>query len=501
VASEGEAIRVRGLHVRYPGVCALDGFDLSISAGAFVVIGGRSGSGKSTLALALLGLLHQEEASPRAQVTGEILVHGLSTRDHPMAQIATQAGLVFQNPAAQLFNGLVEEEVAFGPRNLGLQGEEIAGRVAFACEAVGIGHLRGREVRRLSGGEQQRVAIAAALAMRSTILILDEPTANLDAEGTQSVARVLARLNRRFGVTVVVVEHRLEPFLPHAHRLIWLDRGRVVADGSADEVLGPGSHGRVIRPVFVSSPREPAPDATTRRLPSVWGGALVTVRRVTVGYEGHPVLRDCSLTLERGEFAGLLGRNGVGKSTLARVLAGLIRPRRGKVVWHGNGKRYPQVGFLQQNPEHQLVCQVVEEEVRFAPRNSGRDRNQDVEELLLRSGLQDLRHRPTHALSVGEQQRTALAATLALRPELLILDEPTIGQDWHHLSQLMDLVSELNRQGHTVLLITHDRRLVDRYAHRVWEMMDGKVQPAGGRRPAAMVESAQVIPGKREAGP
>jgi len=485
-----EPIQVRALHVRYPGVCALEGIDLSMSAGDFVLIGGRSGSGKSTLALALLGLLGQEDAPSPAEVSGEILVNGLSPLHHPVAQIATQAGLVFQNPATQLFNGLIEDEIAFGPRNLGLAAPEVADRVAFASGAVGIGHLRGREVRRLSGGEQQRVAIAAALAMRPSILVLDEPTANLDAEGTQSVARALARLNRRFHVTVVVIEHRLEPFLPHAHRLIWLDRGRVVADGCPEELLGRGPHGPIAEPVSVLPPHEPALTAMGGQPPCVNGDALVTVSRVTAGYDGRPVLRDCSLTLQRGEFAALLGRNGAGKSTLARVLAGLIRPRRGKVVWQGNGKGHPRVGLLQQNPEHQLVCQVVEEEVLFAPRNFGRDRNQDVEELLLRTGLQGLRHRPTHALSVGEQQRTTLAATLGIRPELLILDEPTIGQDWHHLSQLMDLVSELNRRGQSVLLITHHQRLVDQYAHRVWEMADGKVQAAGGRRPAAIVESA-----------
>ena len=490
VVSEAEPIQVRGLHVRYPGVRALQGIDLLVSPGAFVLIGGRSGSGKSTLALALLGLLHQEDAPAPAEVAGEILVNGLSPSSHSVAQIATQAGLVFQNPATQLFNGVVEDEIAFGPRNLGLSGQEIADRVAFASEAVGIDHLRRREVRRLSGGEQQRVAIAAALAMRPTILILDEPTANLDAEGTQAVARVLVRLNRRFGVTVVVLEHRLEPFLPHAHRLIWLDRGRVAADGPPAQVLGHGADGRLAEPTSVSDPLEPTFSASAGQRLCLNGDALVTVGRVTAGYGGRPVLRDCSLTLQRGEFAALLGGNGVGKSTLARVLAGLIRPRRGRVVWHGNGKGHPRVGLLQQNPEHQLVCQVVEDEVLFGPHNFGRDANHDVEALLLRTGLGGLRHRPTHALSVGEQQRTTLAATLGMRPELLILDEPTIGQDWHHLTQLMDLVSELNRQGDTVLLITHDRRLVDRYAHRAWEMVDGTVQPASGSTPAAIVESA-----------
>ena len=163
------------------------------------------------------------------------------------------------------------------------------------------------------------------------------------------------------------------------------------------------------------------------------------------------------------------------------MLAGLVRPHRGshrgKVTWHVNGHK-PRVGLLQQNPRHQLVCDTVEEEVRFGPRNLGIERAEELETILAEADLLSLRRRPTRALSVGQQQRTALAATLVLRPTLLILDEPTVGQDWQHLTQMMDFVSELNRQGQTVLLITHDHKLVERYATRVWEIKDGKIQEA-----------------------
>jgi energy-coupling factor transport system ATP-binding protein len=346
-------------------------------------------------------------------------------------------------------------------------------------------------VRYLSGGEQQRVAIAACLAMRPSALILDEPTANLDTKGTHSVVRALTRLHRQFGVTVVVIEHRLEPFLPHADRLIWLDQGRVVADGCPDRVLGPDPVWGIVEPEVVptcgergrTTCGEHAVAANSGRPSEDSGAPLVSVSGVTAGYDGRAVLRDCSLTLRKGDFAALLGPNGAGKSTLARVLAGLLRPRRGKVVWHLNGRMHSHVGLLQQNPLHQLVCQVVEEELRFGPRNWGKGRDEDVERLLVRTGLLGLRQRPTQALSVGEQQRTTLAATLSLHPSLLILDEPTIGQDWHHLSRVMGLVSELNRMGQTVLLVTHNRRLVDRYAGRVWEMIDGQVRDARSRQP------------------
>ena len=455
-------IKARGLSVRYSDTCALRDVDLSIAPGSFVLVGGPSGGGKSTLAYALTGLIPQ---TIPAEVRGHVSIAGLDPRQHSVAQLATRVGLVFQNPVTQLFNGTVEEEVAFGPRNLNLPAAEVAARVEYALQAAGCTHLRHRTVRHLSGGEQQRVAIAATLAMRPAILILDEPTANLDADGVRLVVQALVRLHReteKAQVTLVVIEHRLASFLPYADRLVWLTDGRVAADGPPAETL---AQVQPAPPPHLPPPAQP-------------GEPLVALQRVTAGYDGRPVFRDCSLTLHRGEFAALVGPNGVGKTTLARVLAGLLRPRRGRVVWHANGHDW-RVGFLQQNPLHQLVCDTVEEEVCFGPRNLGAWRAEELEEVLAQTGLLPLRHRPTRALSVGEQQRAALAATLSMYPALLILDEPTVGQDWQHLSRMMDFVSDLNRAGQTVLLITHDTRLVERYAGRVWEMAGGKIQRQG----------------------
>ena len=460
----GAVIEVRGLDVRYPEAHALRGVDLSVVPGSFVLVGGPSGGGKSTLAHALMGLIPQ---TMPAEVRGRISIAGLDPQRHGVAQLATRVGLVFQNPATQLFNGAVEEEVAFGPRNLGLPAGEIVARVRYGLEAAGCAHLRRRTVRHLSSGEQQRVAIAAVLAMQPAVLILDEPTANLDVEGVGLLVQTLVRLHRRCQVTLVVIEHRLAPFLPYADRLIWLADGRVVADGPAAETLAQ------VRPAPTAHVPPPAPTDEP----------LVALREVTAGYDGRPVLQDCSLVLHRGDFAALVGPNGAGKTTLARVLAGLLRPRRGRVVWYADGRDW-RVGLLQQNPLHQLVCDTVDEEVRFGPRNleAGRAKGTkkgieaEVEAVLARTGLLPLRHRSTQALSVGQQQRAALAATLSLHPALLILDEPTVGQDWQHLTQMMDFVGSLNRAGQTVLLITHDRRLVERYASRVWEMLEGKAR-------------------------
>jgi len=202
---------------------------------------------------------------------------------------------------------------------------------------------------------------------------------------------------------------------------------------------------------------------------------LLSIRGVGKRFGGLTALDGVDIEVPAGMIYGLIGPNGSGKTTLARVLASLLRPSRGQVTWHTNGKR-PHVGLLQHNPLHQLVCDTVVEEVYFGPQNLRMETNQDTKAVLAQMDLVSLSHRLTQALSVGQQQRTALAATLTPRPTLLILDEPTIGQDWQHLTQMMDFLSKLNRKGQAVLLITHDRRLVERYANRVWVIEEGKTR-------------------------
>ena len=444
-------INVHGLHVQYQEAHPLRGVDIHIAPGEFVLLSGPSGSGKSTLARALTGLIPQ--IIP-ARLRGHITIDGVDPGQMPVAQVASRVGLVFQTPATQLFNDTVVEEVVFGPRNLDLPGAVIDERVAAALSAVGCDHLRKREVRHLSSGEQRRVAIAAVLAMRPRILLLDEPTADLDTQGVAALLQTLGRLHQQ-GMTVVVIEHRLEPFLSLADRLIWLEEGHVTASGPPVQTLAR------VRPVdpFVSSA-----DVVTQ-------GPLVTLDRVSAGYNGHSVLTGCSLTLQRGEFAALVGANGSGKTTLARVIARLLRPRRGRVAWQvpSNKRR---VGFLQPNALQQLICDTVAEEISYGPRNLGERPDWDA---LAPLDLGRLYERLTRTLSVGQQQRTAMAAALVMAPSLLILDEPTVGQDWQHLSKTMAVVSDLNQAGQTVLLITHDQRLVERYANRVWRLEAGRV--------------------------
>jgi len=484
-------IQVNDLAVYYGKHRVLGELSLSIQTGEFVLVTGPSGCGKSTLLRALAGLIPHASS---ARMEGRVVVDGLDTREHPLPVLAGHVGLVFQNPATQLFCLRVEEEVAFGPHNLGLPTAEVARRVEWALAATGLEHLRGRRVNTLSDGEKQRLAIAAVLAMSPRILLLDEPTSNLDLAGTRQVLSTLESL-RGEATTVVIAEHKMGEVGRLADRVLILEEGQPVADGSPEAVF---ARQELLHRLGVRQPTyHPQSDWADLILPSLSGtresgtresgnqdtdslitDSLVELEGVVAGYGKRQVLDGLDLSIQRGELVALVGDNGAGKTTLARLLAGLIKPQRGRVQLRG------QVGLLFQNPLEQLFCDTVEEEVAFGPRNYGLLTPGLLEDALATADLEGLRYRRTHALSGGEQQRTALAAVLALQPDLLILDEPTMGQDWGHLSAFMDHVSRLNGKGIAILLITHDYELVHHYAQRVLLLRDGHIALAGSSRRA-----------------
>jgi energy-coupling factor transporter ATP-binding protein EcfA2 len=471
--------------VRFGQHVGLDEVSVEIRQGEFVLVTGPSGCGKSTLTRCLNGLI---PLSVRAEMSGRVTIDGRATSGATVADLATSVGLVFQNPATQLFCLTVGEEVEFGPRNLGLAEAEIARRASWAIGATGITALRDRPVGALSGGEQQRVAIAAVLAMKPRMLVLDEPTSSLDMRGRKALMATLQELGAANGMTILVVEHRLGEVARLARRTLVMDAGRVVADGETGAIF---ARRGLLRQLGLRRPTETAEDdwdilLVPRRSPP--GPPIVELLGVEVGYGDRTVLSGLDLTLHEREFTALVGDNGSGKTTLARLLAGLVKPRKGKVRWRADhGKPGRGVGLVFQNPLHQLFCATVEEEVCFGPVNFGCFDPGQIGTLLDSSDLTSLRSRPVHALSSGQQQRTALAAVLSLRPSLIILDEPTMGQDWRHLSGFMSHLSELNRGGCAVLLISHDYKLVHRYAERVLLLRDGRIvadgRPAGPHRP------------------
>jgi len=474
------AVHADGLSVTLRGLPVLRDISLRIDAGEFVLVSGPSGSGKSTLAHALTGLLRSQEG---VTLAGAVHVHGGDALLLPPSQVAQQIGIVFQNPRAQLFNLTVDEELACGPRNLGLDEEAVCARVTSVAEALGLTHLLRRRLDTLSGGEIQRVAIGAVLAMGPRVLILDEPTSSLDVQATRQVVQVLKRLHEQEGTTILLIEHRLGEVAHLATRVVLLEEGRIAADGPAADILQDTA---LLRRLGMRRPApQPVADWQTLLQPNGVHPAdrqpLLILDGIDAGYHRHPVLHDVSLTLWPGEFIALAGENGAGKSTLALVAAGLKAPQRGRVIFNGR-KRVRMgldVGLLFQNPLDQLFCDTVDEEIAFGPRNFGCFTPDGHARTLERCDLTALARRPVHALSAGQQQRVALAAVLALQPSLLILDEPTLGQDWRHLEQLMAFLTDLNAQGTTILLITHDYKLVHRYAHRLVLLHEGRIVADG----------------------
>lgn len=469
-------IEMRDVHFRYPAAAdkALRSVDLHVAPGEFVFLTGPSACGKSTLARLLNGLI--PHVIP-GELSGQVRVNGLDTARHPVAVLATQVGLVFQIPEAQLFNLTVEDEVAFGPRNLGLDGEEMTKRVTWALEAVGISGLRRRVVRELSGGEKQRVAIASVLALRPAALVLDEPLANLDVPGAALVLDTLRCLHREAGLTILLSEHKTGAILPLASRVLIMAGGRIVRDGRPEAVF---AEREFLRKLGIRLPGEGTNARRSHRSPPRrFADLSIRLDNVSFGYHRRrPVLDGVSLTVGRGEFVALTGDNGAGKSTLARLVLGLLRPDRGKVwVRQGNGRLMMgrEVGLLLQNPLEQLFCDTVDEEIAFGLENYRLPVREGVEQALVITDLSHKRGSQVQALSSGEQQRLALASVLALAPEILILDEPTLGQDWGHLSRLMAFVSALNRQGTTVVLITHDSEVVQTYAQRTVRLAGGRI--------------------------
>lgn len=482
-------IRIHDLSVRYGVIEALKSVNLEIGRGECVLLTGPSGGGKSTLVQVISGLIPQ--AIP-AEVNGTVQVAGLDllqpAPSRPtIAEIAQRVGMVFQNPSSQLFHLHVEDEVAFGLYNLGLPAEQIQNRVEWTLSTLGLKELRKRNPVELSGGQKQRVAIASALAMQPQVLVLDEPTASLDVEGTKSVIAALQDLRQRLGMTILLSEHRLAEVSRLVERVVLLHEGQVFAEGGFAQILGDRQilHRLGLRrPVLEPMESWDALLVPNGR-PTAGTTPLITLENITAGYDHHPVVEDINLSLYPGEFSALVGENGAGKSTLALVIAGLLKPYQGHLRFLGGQKPRPgrDVALLFQNPLEQLFTDTVDEEVGFGPHNYRAFDLLYHEDVLEKSDLLPFRHRHPTALSVGQQQRTALAACLALRPKLLILDEPTLGQDWGHLERLMDFLTVLNHQGTTILLITHDYKLVHRYAERVILMEKGRIILDGRRRP------------------
>jgi energy-coupling factor transport system ATP-binding protein len=545
-------IRIQNLAYAYPPLRqgdppapVLRGINLEVGRGEFVALLGRVGAGKTTLCMALNGLVPHATGGV---FRGDVTVLGQNTKQRAVADLARGVALVFQDPETQLVQMRVEDEVAFGPENLGVPPAEIEERLTWALAAVGLSDYRDRSPLLLSGGEKQRVAIAACLAMRPQVLVLDEPTASLDPAGKTAVFQVLAELRRRHEITIVMATQELERVARFADRVLVLHHGGIALEGPPTDVLtqvaklqewGIGAPQvaelavllaqRTGRPYHFAGGREayqalrheasqiglhrPRPTAAVgarRSSALAVGDALVTVEGLAHAYpDGLMALHEVSLTVRSGEFVALLGPNGSGKTTLAKHLNGLLKPTRGRVRVGQRDTRTVRVaemarlvGFAFQNPDHQIFAPTVEEEVAFGPRMLDLPAAmvaQRVADALYRFRLTGVAHQAPATLSFGERRKVALAAVFASHPQILILDEPTGGLDWRSQGELMEVVADFHALGRTVVLITHDMRLVAEYASRAIVLRAGRICYDGAprelfARPALLAQAGLALP-------
>lgn len=468
---QGARVDARGWSWRHASRIkpAVDSLDLVIEPGERVLLLGASGAGKSTLLAGLAGVLGGDE---EGDSTGELLVDGL-----PAATQRGRAGLVLQDPDSQVVLARVGDDVAFGPENLGVPRDEIWRRVAESLDAVGLEVPLDRSTSALSGGQKQRLALAGALAMRPGLLLLDEPTANLDPDGVQGVRDAVARVVAESGATLVVVEHRVSVWLPVVDRVIVLAAGGgVLADGAPDDVLGALDTTLTEAGVWVPGRPPVLPSrSTTRSTPA----PLLDVSDLAVGRQrGLAVATGIRASVVAGRALAITGPNGVGKSTLALTLAGLLPSAGGRIEAAGplaaGAAREPirwksrelltRIGTVFQDPEHQLLTSSVRAELAVGPRAlrlAPTEVDARVDDLLERLRLAHLADANPFTLSGGEKRRLSVATVLASRPRVLVLDEPTFGQDARTWRELVALSAELLDTGSAIVAVTHDAEFVD----------------------------------------
>jgi energy-coupling factor transport system ATP-binding protein len=447
---------------------ALRGIDLEIAPGERVLLLGASGSGKSTLLQALAGVLGGSE---EGESEGELLLDG-----RPSAAVRGRAGLVLQDPDSQVILARVGDDVAFGCENLGVPREEIWRRVPEALEAVGLDVGLEHSTARLSGGQKQRLALAGVLAMRPGLLLLDEPTANLDPQGVTGVLDAVGRVLERTGATLVVVEHRVDVWLPLVDRVVVLSpEGGLLADGTPDAVLADRGGELAAAGVWLPgrSPAIPARD----RAP---GPVLLSASGLAVGRD-EPVRSGLEVALAAGTATAITGPNGSGKTTLALTLAGLLPPLAGEVVasaeLRGDAGGHPigwrsrelltRIGTVFQEPEHQFLTGTVREELAVGPRAlklPPAEVARRVDGLLQRLRLDALAAANPFTLSGGEKRRLSVATVLATAPRVLVLDEPTFGQDARTWAELVAILVGLAYEGSAIVAATHDPLLVEAIA-------------------------------------
>ncbi|MEH7414605.1 energy-coupling factor transporter ATPase [Neobacillus drentensis] len=496
-------IELNNVSFTYPDCTepAIRKLSLNIHKGQFVVLFGASGSGKSTL----LRLL-KKEIQPHGTLSGRIMINGQHVQDKE--GLTKDVGFVFQDPENQIVADDVLHELVFGLENIGLNTNEMRNRVAEMVHFFGAESILSRKSEELSGGKKQQINLASVLLMQPNILLLDEPTAQLDPVSTREFIDMLKRLNEEFGMTVIIAEHRLEEVFTLADQIIMMENGHVKISGEPKEVLrelwdtsfkayvpkipalflsleGHGQvpltvkegrdwvHNQKMEPVF--STGEKIPLKTRER---------INVKNISFHYDKKRefILSELELSLKQGEFYALLGGNGSGKSTLLKMIAGLIKPDNGRVVLDDLPlRKYKQdelaskIGYLPQNPKLFFIQDTVQKELKMTMEQWKITSDKEVNELLDKLGIAHVLANHPYDLSGGELQKAALACILIRKPEILLLDEPTKGLDPISKEKLAEILLSLQTAGMTILMSTHDVEFAAQYASRCGMMFQGKI--------------------------
>lgn len=496
---------------------ALENINLQINRGESVGIIGPSGAGKTTLSLCMNGLIPHRI---RGTLRGDVLVFGKSVLNSKLSDLTRLTGIVFQDPETQFVSMRVKNELAFGMENYSLPIDVMEQRIKWVTELLRIDDLLDKTPTELSGGQKQRVALASILVLNPPILVLDEPVSDLDPVGKKEVYEAIKIVKQTTDSTLVIIDHEIEELSKYVDRLILMNRGRIELDLPTRSFLQEVE--------TIESVGETVPDVTKlfheMRKRGVWENPLpinieeaveifprnllrptfdrvvrdgiemkdedeikISVHDLTYVYpDGTTALRGVNLQVHRGEFLAIMGQNGSGKTTLAKHLIGLLKPTQGKLticnieIPGPRVRELPRrVGYVFQNPDHQLFCTTVMEELMFGPLKTGVPRDEamrramDIMEWL---GLTEYRDQHPFSLGKGHRRRLAIGSVLSIDPEVLVVDEPTTGQDWKGSKEIMQLLNHLNRErGITIIIITHSVRLVAEHCRRVVVMSRGEI--------------------------
>jgi len=488
----------------------LKGINLEIKKGEFILLTGPTGCGKSTLLKCLNGIIPHESSG---EMRGSVHINGIETKSSSMKELSQHAGMVFQSPDDQIFSTVVEDEVAFGPENLLLTREEIEKRIEYSLKAVGMLEHRNSATNALSGGQKQRICIASVLAMQPCVLLLDEPISQMDPKGADEVLRVIKKLNSELDLTIVMVEHRIHEAAHLVDRIIIMNEGEIVLSEPPKKAFKNVElfHDLGLRlpetvELFHRLGYEDVPLTVEETVGKInikkikdnnhnspiidISNAAISAKDVWYGYEKDKVvLKGINLEIGKGERVALMGNNGSGKSTLLLHFAAMLKPRKGEVKILGKniGSNSPytfagKVGIVFQNPDLMLFCDTVKDEASFGPQNLGYSKeelNSNVSKALKAMTIEALSDDAPHALSKGQRLRVAVASILSTTPELLLLDEPTTGQDKIHIEEMMKHFLDSKK---TLVFCTHDIETAIKFSTRVIIMNQGNIIADGNPR-------------------